>query len=732
MNKNQFWKRLLISGLAAIQCFAFVPAAMAQPDHSSDQSSVQNVQQNANTVEKTALDQEQTSQEEPKSEPTDNVGEQVQGVGNGSPSDAKPESISNGTAISDIDTSKYGDDVLVILANSDIMIHNNVQYKAPEPITVKNGVSYVSLRTLTDRFGFKLTFDNKTKESIISSGGRELRYKIGTDTYLVDNVPTKMSGASYLQNNTFMVPLTSALKAFDMPYYWENSTKRIIVQMSSAPVAKFSVVPKEIFANETEVTVKNESYHPRGLTIVDVEWTGLESYYSDPGVHTVTLRVMDEKGVWSKPYSVNITVLKPNEAPVAAFTTDKEEYKMGELITYNDLSTDDENAIVKREWFNNKPAFFEPGEYTITLRVTDKHGASNEVLKKITITNETLYTIDEFYLVYTNVGDEYPFVGSSIANMKVIDPEMRHLQRTLYRSNSPESVVKDGILYQDKIAGKTRVLMHHKNATNRDMKLYVIAKNISDENAVVRVEHTGIAGPNPYPQQTGKMAAVRYFESYRGNRAMYEKVLKPGESTILVPELSNIPLKPGQIYTMYADFDSDNNLQYQIVALDANKDIWKSIPTLPKLDSDGTHIRGTFNNADRSFVVNDLVGDTASRLVFADNKIDTYIKGWDTMNGDNRVNAGNYGVLYHIELNRVAPNTLISFNARGGSYSGALLVNGQTVQTPNNGLLNTSNEASVVYRTGDREEKVDIWFTPAAGSSMPVNLIFTPLPKKHS
>lgn len=737
MKKNHVWKQLLIGCLVAVQCLTLAPLAMAQGDSNASQSTTINGPVGPVTEETPEIPDGNDPVSPPVTDQVPDESDSDNGPAEGS------DEVFDGTDIGDagseetpfaygIDTTQYGSDVLVILANSNVMIHNNVEYRAPQPITVKNGVSYVSLRTLTERFGYVLTFDNKTKESIINNGGQELRYKMNTDTYKVAGVPTKMSGKSYIDKGTFMVPLTSALQAYKMPYQWDNVNKRIIVQMTAVPVAKFSVVQSEIFAGQTEVTVNDESFHPRGKQIIDTEWTGLESYYSEPGRKTISLRVMDVDGVWSEPYSVTINVLPPNAPPVADFMTEKTTYKMGEFIVYDDLSTDDEDAITERVWSNKEHAFFKPGDYYITLRVTDKHGASNEVAKKITVTNETLYTFDEFNQLYSEIGEVYTFNGSSILNMETITPVTKHLTRTLYRTNSPESIKSDGIVYQDKIAGATRVLLHHKNATTRNMKLYVIATNISEEDAVVRVEHTGIAGPNPFPQQTGKFAAERYFDSFGKNGRISEEVLKPKQSTILVKDLSKTALKPEQIYTMYADFNSDNNLQYQIVALDANKDIWKELPKLAKLDPDGVHIRGTFNNSDRKMTVSNLVGEKAGRLLIADNKLDTFLHGYDTMNGESRVNAGNYGVLYHIELERVAPNTLISFNARGGSYAGALLVNGKTVGTPNRGTLSTSNQASAVYRTGNSEEKVDIWFTPAAGSSLPVNLLFTPMPDNRT
>ncbi|UHA72849.1 stalk domain-containing protein [Paenibacillus sp. 481] len=748
----KYWKRMLIGCLAAVQFTAFLPSAYAEMNLSpieqpaleqkdkqeqndqtghtvneSNESNAQNEQQRDQTSENQTLENELGNVSERDDMLNMNVGS---GTGTLLSKDEQFRR-SMEEKMKNFDYATHGNDVLVLIANSNLMFHNGVAYKSPQPITVKKGVSYIALRSLVERFGLSVNFDNKTKETIISNGGSELRYKANTSYYRVDGKSTRMSGSSYIQNGTFMVPITSAMKSFNMPYQWDNVNKRIIVRLDAPPVAKFNVVEKQIYAGQTRVTVNNESYSPRGRQIIEEQWEGLQDYYEDPGTYVVSLRVLDDQGEWSNTHSVTINVLPPNQAPIAEFRTDKTTYKMGEIIRYEDISRDPENDIAKREWANNEPAFFTPGPQTITLKVTDGFGATHEVEHTIIISEETLYTVDEFSHVHTSIGEKYAF-RASIKDLAVVKPEVSETARALYRANSPESIVEDGILYTDNVAGGARILMHHKNAKNTNIKLYIMVKNISDRPATVQVERSGWAGPSTYPQQTGKMAAVRYFESFAANANVSETTLQPNETRMLVPDVSQRALKPQEIYTLYADFYSDTTVEYSVVALDESKNVVKELPKLKKLKSDGVHIRGTFENADRNFAVKEVVGDKPSRLLFADKVNDPYIKGSDMIDYVDQVNAGNYGVLYRVMLERVAPNTLISFNSRGGSYSGAMLVNGQVIHTPNHGILNGPNEASVVYRTGNHEERVELWFTPAAGNNMPVNLVFTPLPKPRS
>jgi hypothetical protein len=85
-------------------------------------------------------------------------------------------------------------------------------------------------------------------------------------------------------------------------------------------------------------------------------------------------------------------------------------------------------------------------------------------------------------------------------------------------------------------------------------------------------------------------------------------------------------------------------------------------------------------------------------------------------------------VLYRLKL-EVAPRTLISLNARGGHYTGAFVVNGRVVEVTKGSILKNQEEACVLYRTGNRAETVEIVFTPASGSNLPIALLFEPLPE---
>ncbi|WP_019639132.1 copper amine oxidase N-terminal domain-containing protein [Paenibacillus fonticola] len=620
---------------------------------------------------------------------------------------------------------------LVLMMNSNKMYQDGKQYLAPHPMTVKDGVSYISIRAIVERTGLKLSFDNKTKETIIRRGGDELRFKLNSKSYKVNGTVKQMKGPSYSSQDVFMVPLTSITQALGIPYTVNQQEKKVILSLSSKPVASFRIGNPEIFAGETLVQYIPSAFSPKGLPIIEEQWEGREDIFMSPGSFVVSYRVKDSSGQWSDTFWLTVRVSKPHSPPVASFTTNKDTYKMGELVTYTDYSTDENNAIVKREWYNNELAFFLPGPKTIRLVVENKYGLSSTYEKTIMISDETLYTRDDFYKIYTPVGWKYSFDGTKIPAWDKVPYQYDTEPVTLIRSNSPETVYSEGVVYRDSAIGSTRFMLHHVNATRKNVRMYVIATNRNSETARLTQTNLGMGGPTKYATASGKMSVQRYFESMQYGNKYKDIWIAPGQSKVILSELSSTVMRQGDVISLFADLYSDRTLQYHVIMIDSSRDPIKALPNLPALAPDN-HSRGTFYDATKNIHYGELIGLTPSRLLIGDNSQDPYLIGTDGMTKAYQVNAGNFGVLYRIKLYRVAPQTLITFNPRGGQYDGVIMVNGYVVQVPETSGLRAPHESGVLHRTGDREETVELVFTAAPGSSLSVNLLFQPLPEiKH-
>ncbi|WP_256757517.1 stalk domain-containing protein [Cohnella sp. WQ 127256] len=423
-------------------------------------------------------------------------------------------------------------------------------------------------------------------------------------------------------------------------------------------------------------------------------------------------------------------VKPPNQPPVALFSTEKDTYKMGELITYQDQSTDDLNKITSRKWNNNESVFFEPGPQIVTLTVTDDNGSISEYSRTITITDETLYSKDEFNLLYTDIGDKFGFSGPSVLTFPKVNFSIEDREQTLIKSNSPEMIMDEGIYYEDMISGKVRFIIHNQNGRTAPVKVYILLTNENSETATVRTGAVGMAGPNPIVSTTGRAATGRYLESLLNPKYTYTNI-PAGESRLIFTDYSSKNVRPGDVYSMFGDVQLSANLKLQVVVVDANRDMMSSVPNLQLLPNDAFHIRGKFEDANRTIYVNQPLGSEKSRMILVDNVVDPGLTGVDNTTGKPVVNMGNYGVLYTVRLNKVQPNTAIVLNSRGGHYAGAFTVNGKVVYMTNSSILTSPNEVGMLYKTGDSTESVTVTFTPASGSMLPINLLFLPMPAKN-
>ncbi|MBJ6363993.1 stalk domain-containing protein [Paenibacillus sp. GCM10012307] len=532
---------------------------------------------------------------------------------------------------------------------------NGQSSSAVQPVTYAQGANYIPLSTIAKLYGFQLSYDATSKESIAIKGDLEVRFAANTKQYKVNGNVQTASGELFTQQGSMMVPIRT----------WSEITgSRFVVS-----------------GNSFVLTWNKEK----------------------PEVKT---------------------------PPVAQFSTDKTEYKMGEPIQYSNESYDDNGTIVKTEWTGRERAFFRPGFVLITLNVTNNHGLTSSVTKEIRITEETMHSEEEFNLLYTPVGEKYTFDGTRVLRMESVSYEIESQPMTLIRSNSPEYFLEEGIAYQDTISGKFRINIHNGNRSGKALTIYLVATNNLDHPVTYNIDAFGKGGPTTYVSTSGKNAVARFLDDLAHGTPRDKVVVNPGESIVVLPEVASTPLKPNLIMTSYTEITTSDELQFTVAAVDAdahpNKDIFEVLPELKKLDRDGRHVRGTFENANRSLLVDETLGYKSQRIVIGDLKQDTFLDGMDSMLGLPENNKGNTGVRYNLQV-KVAPNTLIGLNARGGHYAGALLVNDKVVQAVERSILKDPNDVGVLYRTGNTEETVNLTLIIASGSNLPLNFLFLPI-----
>ncbi|WP_438432540.1 stalk domain-containing protein [Gorillibacterium sp. sgz500922] len=614
--------------------------------------------------------------------------------------------------------------ILTVYVNQAKITLNGTAYSSLQPAKVQAGVTYAPLKTLAARYGYSVRYDAATKEAVAAGSGTEIRFKTGTSQYRLNGAVKPFTGKTYETKGVTMVPVRAWANATGSSLSASGSTVTLSWGQKKA-TADFRVTPGEIYATQTQVTYTSTSSNPD--RILDERWEGNYPVFPEAGTYTVTHSVYDATGGWSAPYSVQVTVKPPNQPPTAYFETDKTEYKIGEPVQVTDMSGDDENAIAKTEWTGKQDAYFEPGEHTITLHVEDRHGLASDYSRIITVTDEVLFTEDEYNLMFTPVGKKFNIDGSTVLKMTDVPYQYADTERVLMISDSPERLTQPGILYSDSQEGNLSMFIYHESASQQKLRIYLAATNEGRTAETVTLGASGKAGPNPVGAYTGKVAAANYFKS-RLTGTETKTVLQPGETKLVMPNIGSVALNYKDVLSIHADLHTTSPVRLTAFVVKDGDDPLKTLPTLSNLDRDG-HVRGTFMGADRTFYVKQTLGAKADRILYGDNKRDPYMFGADMLTGRTENSGGNYGILYRATL-QVKAHTMVAINARGGLFSGVTEVNGQVVPVTDESMLTNPNQVCVLYRTGDQDETVEITFMTGLGSNLPVNLLFLPMPDR--
>ena len=306
---------------------------------------------------------------------------------------------------------------------------------------------------------------------------------------------------------------------------------------------------------------------------------------------------------------------------------------------------------------------------------------------------------------------------------------------TLLFSDSPETVEKDGILYQDTVKGNARLLYYHVNGTKQDKKIAVVIKNMSNKPNKIMVTREAVGGPSTDYLYVGKVTMQRYF-----NQQQTREINLPpyGKTLLRLDDGERIVQNEALVYGIF-DFNAQENLQVTVVFAPANADLYDYAKYAPVLPRDQHMLRGTFEGANR-YLTNrvpynpEKMGNAYFYL--CDNKTDLYKYGLDKTDFVKTQNFGNYGINYKIHLN-IEGNGKTSYYLKpiGGVYAGAMTVQvgkdgeKRLINTPENIPFYGHEEKTNYYSylgTYDNTDDVYFEYTPPGASNLPVQIIMIP------
>ena len=646
--------------------------------------------------------------------------------------------------------------VILTLDSTKVWLYGEAKELLVAPKVVE-GRTYLPLRFVGEEI---LQADVKwvpeTRQVIVTKDGVEVVLSTTEPKAYVNGQEVVIEAMPIVEGGTTLLPLRFMAEQFQLDINYKVETRTIeivkpVVEPNTAPIAQFEFQAENYIAGQT-VQVTDLSFDPDGHQIKEHLWmidgntsktaSSLEKIFKTPkqGYYEISLKVRDEKGLWSD-WTSHMIMILPNEAPkVTTFETVKSHYKQGEPITFDyEYDNEEWEEITAEKWtyrsvkdqannylFTKPTAIYTEGEYIVTLELKDAYGNwSTKAQTTVEVTDGVLKT--EFEDKFTNgtIGDTLDnFEGTNYQTYKEADAlYMEDTKGLLMMSNSPEVVSQKGLLYEDTLIGKGRVMFHHINNfddvdNQLDKKrLVVVAKNNTDAPVSGTISKLTTRGPSNDVLFVGQQLLLNYLD----NTAVQPLNLAPGALQIIYDSQSRNWFK-GQAISGMFDLELNGPVTFSVALLGQN-DTVENISLMPRPDRD-VHPRGTFGILDKNILVDLSDEEENTKLVIGKDATE-WVQGYDALLGTEAANRGNFGVNYHVTVT-AKEDTAVILNPRGNMFKGAIKwEQDKAYLTPSAGYFPSSNRAAFVGVIKAGQTRTFTYMLPN-GSSAPVLFGFIP------
>ncbi|MCF2941800.1 copper amine oxidase N-terminal domain-containing protein [Paenibacillus alkaliterrae] len=561
-----------------------------------------------------------------------------------------------------------------------------------------------------------------TAQEDITSGTTYVVFYIDKKEAFLDGEQVMLDAAPVVIKGKTFVPAKFLGDAFGMKVEWIAATRTIVMETPKYDIS-LDFINKSAFVNGYWFKLDQVATIVNGRLMIKLTW--LSDYMGATYTYNSELKRIDVLHV-RQPEGIYDPEGKSSR-PVAKFNFAKDSYRIGEPVKYVNLSYDPDAEALKLEWEGKEEAFFKAGTYPITLTATDKSGQKSAPYTRNIVIEDEVYLSKLEYPIYTKpvggyIETDWSTLYGNYFNLKHIPKQITEdTSRSLLLSDSPETFTEQGILYQDSAEGKTRLYANHQNGAKQKLSFAILATNMSDQPVTVKTTRKGEVYPTIYALQMGSEATVDFLM----NDPVSEKMTIPPGETFIYKQFPDF--YPGQGVNLLYDVESDGKVQYTFAVANT---VSAQMLDLPKLPFNG-HIRGTFpiTAFDWKIDVSETALNKPMLLAIGDGKNDPFQKGFDPLRGIEVEDPANYGTVYKIHAEKPRKMAIIVV-AKGGAFKGPFKVNGEIRKVPGSGVLTAFDGMVILAKTTGKEESLDIEFSPPAGSSFPINLIFYPLDER--
>ena len=511
------------------------------------------------------------------------------------------------------------------------------------------------------------------------------------------------------------------------------------------PIAKFELEKLE-YQQKEPIGVIDLSYTQDGKRIIQREWmviinkkrktgTTLSKLLKEapPGQYEVFLRVKAQGGLWSDWTTKKLTIKKSASINVTTFKVEKSTYAIGEKLNFiYPYDNPNELAIRSQKWtyknlatgtkVSGKPRYFsKAGKYEVSLQIQDEWGNWSSI-KTCTVNVGTEIIERNGYYLFLKGRQGDLLEGYIDKDYNTFETEsnvtFEDKAGTLLVSNSPEKVSTSGLLYQDTVSGKGRLLVHHENAASASKKMVILATSAENANVNLSITNSALKGPRRDTLGAGQAALRDYFKGTPSK----QYTVAPGKTVCLYDSSLTKTWNKEELITGLFDFESNGKVTFKVAVIDTTSPL-ESVSSLAVLKKD-VHVRGTFGVTERHYTV-DVTGIDEPTKLLIGKESSEWVTGIDALTGETVQNAGNYGVSAFIKIKNNEDMGII-LNARGGGYQGAIKWgDGKVFDSPREEILKCKKIATLIGMIKANQPNEFEYMLPN-GSASPILFGFVP------
>ncbi len=341
----------------------------------------------------------------------------------------------------------------------------------------------------------------------------------------------------------------------------------------------------------------------------------------------------------------------------------------------------------------------------------------------------------------------------NIGYRKIVLPGPQHII-----SDDPEYIrVPEAIALQEPVQpGSVRLYVYNVNGVKEpakiDRKITAVIRNTGTGDMHIRMLKYASQKPSTNYYQIGKQGLADYFASVPSNVI---RTVKPGQVISIDEQLEKYVVKYDELVHGFYEFTIDQPGEISVLqtdpAVSGPKALQRIKTILPPKGHSGAG-RGVFGVSNYR-VITDGVLDTkegVKEIIVADGDLDPWVLGKEKNFPDVAKLAGNYGVMYQIEMKWKSTDgkglALVTWNSRsdngqwcGGMANTMVVSKGKfkegIIQLPSDRLITKKAPEAILVQVFEpaangEEQTIRLTYSPPGASCLPTPLVFIPVDLK--